>query len=260
MNPTKRISPREGRSGSSIKPKAKGKDIVVFSILRESVCAECGRELLKGDFLRMEADRPLCLTCADLDYLVFLPRGDTALTRRSTQHSTLRAVVVRFSRSRKRYERHGILIDEQALARAEQECLADAEARAAARERAAERRAQLDDNYVREFEKRIGEIFPGCPLSERRAIAEHACQKYSGRVGRSAAAKQFDEHAIGLAVRAHVRHQHTIYDELLMHGLDRSEARAETIDGVDELVSRWRNADSGSGGETTPAGNPSTRD
>ena len=107
MNPTKRISPRAGRSGSSIKPKAKGEDIVVFSILRESVCAERGRELLKGDFLRMEADRPLCLTCADLDYLVFLPRGDTVLTRRTSQHSSLRAVVVRFSRSRKRYETAG---------------------------------------------------------------------------------------------------------------------------------------------------------
>ena len=60
-----------------------GEDIVVFSILKPSVCAECGAELLKSSMLRMEKDKPLCLECADLDHLVFLPRGDTALTRRS---------------------------------------------------------------------------------------------------------------------------------------------------------------------------------
>jgi len=27
----------------------------------------------------MEADRPLCLACADLDHLVFLPHGDAKL-------------------------------------------------------------------------------------------------------------------------------------------------------------------------------------
>ena len=63
------------------------------------------------------------------DHLVFLPRGDAALTRRASKYSTLRAVVVRFSRSRERYERQGLLVEEAALTRAEQECLSDAEAR-----------------------------------------------------------------------------------------------------------------------------------
>lgn len=80
-------------------------EIVVFSILKPSACAECGAELWKGSFLRMEKAKPLCLECADLDHLVFLPRGDVALTRRSRKCSVLSAVVVRFSRSRKRYER-----------------------------------------------------------------------------------------------------------------------------------------------------------
>jgi hypothetical protein len=52
-------------------------------------------------------------------------------------------------------------------------------------------------------------------------IAEHACRKYSGRVGRSAAAKQFDEQAIQLAVVAHIRHRYIRYDELLFKGWDR---------------------------------------
>lgn len=100
-------------------------EIVVFWIIRDSACAECGEELGKGRFLRIETERPLCLRCADLDHLVFLERGDAALTRRASRYSTLRAVVVRFSRSRKRYERQGVLVEEQALARAEQECLSD---------------------------------------------------------------------------------------------------------------------------------------
>jgi len=77
-------------------------EIVVFSILKPSVCAECGEELWKASFLRMEKGKPLCLECADLDHLVFIPRGDAALTRRSRKYSTLSAVVVRFSRSRER--------------------------------------------------------------------------------------------------------------------------------------------------------------
>ena len=116
---------REPASSAGKKPD----DIVVFWILRDSVCEECGTQLAKGRCLRMEGDQPLCLRCADLDHLVFLPRGNTALTRRASKHSTLRAVVVQFSRTRKRYERQGVLVEEAALERAEQECLADAEAR-----------------------------------------------------------------------------------------------------------------------------------
>jgi hypothetical protein len=73
------------------------------------------------------------MRCADLDHLVFLPAGSAALTRRAKAHSNLSAIVVRFSRSRRRYERRGILVEENALARAERECLADPDARARGR-------------------------------------------------------------------------------------------------------------------------------
>jgi hypothetical protein len=112
-----------------------GGDIVVFSILKPSACAECGAELWKGSFLRMEKEKPLCLECADLDHLVFLPRGDVALTRRSRKYSILSAVLVRFSRSRKRYERQGLLVESGALERAQEECLSDEEKRRIAREK-----------------------------------------------------------------------------------------------------------------------------
>jgi hypothetical protein len=221
------------------KVKDRRDDIVVFSIVRESVCADCGTELWKGDLLRLEGDRPLCLTCADLDHLAFLPAGDAALTRRAIKYSKLRAVVVRFSRARKRHERQGMLVEQAALERAEQECLADSDARESARARAAERRARMDDDYVKKFEQRIGDLFPACPPPNRLSIAEHACEKYSGRVGRTAAAKQFDSRAIELAVRAHIRHQYTRYDELLAQGMDRREARGIVGREVDELLQLW---------------------
>lgn len=218
---------------------SRSNEIVVFCIIRDSACAECGEEIGKGRFLRMEADRPLCLACADLDHLVFLPRGDAALTRRADKYSTLRAVVVRFSRSRKRYERQGVLVEEAALTKAEQECLSDAEARKLARERAAERRQELDAQYVEKFAQRVGELFPGCPVDEQRAIAEHACRKYSGRVGRSAAAKELEAGAIELAVRAHVRHTHTRYDEILSQGVARGDARGLVSDLVAKRLEEW---------------------
>lgn len=235
MKATSATGRETGRQAS-----ADSRDIVVFWILRDSACAECGSELAKGRFLRMERERPLCLACADLDHLIFLARGDTALTRRASKFSTLRAVVVRFSRSRKRYERQGVLVEEAALEQAERECLADATARERARDRAAERRQNVDERYMSEFAERLGESFPACPASERRAIADHACRKYSDRIGRSAAARQFDPEAIELAVRAHVRHRYTRYDDLLAQGSDRADARASVRGAVDEVVERWR--------------------
>jgi hypothetical protein len=215
-------------------------DIIVFIITGHAVCRECGTKLKKGSFLRSENKRPFCLSCADLDHLVFLPRGDTALTRRARKHSTLSAVVVRFSRARRRNERQGLLVEEAALQRAEQECFADEAVRERARERAAVRRAELDERYVGEFAARLGELFPGCPAAERQAIANHACLKYSGRVGRSAAAKQLDREAVEFAVKAHIRHCHTSYDQMLARGISRDNARSRVRNAVKEVLERWQ--------------------
>jgi hypothetical protein len=235
MNPKRTIAGAVPERGLS----SKSTDIVVFWIVGNSVCADCGEALGKGRFLRLESERPLCLDCADLAHLVFLERGDAALTRRAIRYSTLHAVVVRFSRARKRYERQGVLVEEQALSKAELECLSDARAREAARERAAGRRLELDAAFVEAFGRRVGELFPGCPRVAQQAIAAHACKKYSGRVGRSAAAKDLDANAVELAVRAHVRHAHTPYDRLLADGMDRFEARREVAARVDEFLKVW---------------------
>jgi hypothetical protein len=179
------------------------------------------------------------LACADLDHLLFLPAGDVALTRRARQHSTLSAVVLQWRRARKRYERQGLLVETQALAQAEEECLADSEVRARRQERDATRRAALDRQYVDQFAARVRALFPACPTGRERAIAEHACLKYSGRVGRSASAKALDAEAVRFAVLAHVRHCETPYDALLARGCDRWEARAAVEETVRRVLQKW---------------------
>jgi hypothetical protein len=217
------------------------KDLMVFITNRDSICDECREELGRKAWITLTRDKgALCLSCADLDHLLYLPSGNAALTRRARKHSTLSAVVLRWSRTRKRYERQGLLVESQALEQAEQECLADSEVRALRRERQAVLRSELDQEYVMRFAARIRELFPHCPSGTDQEIAEHACLKYSGRVGRSAAAKSLDAEAILLAVAAHIRHVKTPYDELLARGHDRREARVTVKTRVDRVMAKWR--------------------
>lgn len=214
-------------------------EIAVFSILRESKCSECGEELYGGSMLTMYRGAPLCLACSDLGHLVYLGRGDATLTRRARKYSSLSAVVVRFSRSRGRYERQGILVEEAALERAEQECLSDEDRRTVQRARSAERRAEEDRELVERMTQAIRELYPRCPPAEARAIAEHTGRRGSARVGRTAAGRSLDAAALRLAVVAAVRHRHTNYDELLMRGRDRADARAAVAGRIEEVIDRW---------------------
>ena len=212
----------------------------VFITARESVCDECGEELGQKAWIMLAGDRgALCLACADLDHLVFLPAGDMAVTRRARTHSTLAAVVLKWSQARKRYERQGLLVEAQALEQAEKECLANAEVRTRRREREAERRANLDQQYVARFAARVRELYPHCPAGREMVIAEHACLKYSGRVGRTASAKSLADEAVDLAVIAHIRHAETQYDQLLRRYWDRSDARASIAEEVRRVRVKW---------------------
>ena len=215
-------------------------DLKVFITSRESTCDECKEDLGSKAWIMLTREKgALCLTCADLDHLVFLPSGDAALTRRARKHSTLSAVVLKWSKARKRYERQGLLVEEATLKQAETECLADEDVRERRRIREAERRAELDFAYVERFAEAVRQLYPKCPSRTAAAIAEHACAKYSGRVGRSAVAKALDEQAIRLAVVAHVRHVETPYDGLLMKGWERAEARLNIEDTVRSVLAKW---------------------
>lgn len=215
---------------------SKAPDLVVIDALGDWTCTECSGT---GQLMLLEGPGPLCMACADLDHLVFLPRGDTALTRRAKKASSLSAVVVHFSRTRKRYERQGILVEEPALAQAEAECLDDDEVRARRRLRDEERRELLDAEFQTSFATAVAMLFPACPSERAASIAAHAALRGSGRVGRTAAGRALDPDAIRLAVVASIRHVDTPYDNLLMSGVSRADARAEVRKDLDRVLDSW---------------------
>jgi hypothetical protein len=224
----------------SLRQEKRESELLVFISRRDSTCDECKEELGHGAWITLNKQKgALCLSCADLDHLIFLAPGDAALTRRARKYSTLAAVVLKWSRARNRYERQGLLVENEALEKAEQECLADGEGRARRREREAEKYAEMDKQYISQFAIRVRELFPRCPSGREMAIAQHACLKYSGRVGRSAAAKRLDEESVRLAVVAHIRHTETDYDTLLAAGYDRQDARSEVRKVVDRIAGEW---------------------
>jgi hypothetical protein len=218
-------------------PPRRSRELTVISPHNAWTCVSCGDT---GELLVKTNTGALCLDCADLGHLVFLPSGDAALTRRAKKASRLSAVVVRWSTRRNRYERQGILVENDAIEQAAQQCLGDADARALRRTHDQVRRAAVDEKFRDEFAVAIREQFPGCPPTRADTIAYHAALRGSGRIGRSAAGRTLDPDAIRLAVTASVRHLDTDYDDLLVSGVDRDDARHRVRDRVDRILDTWR--------------------
>ncbi|MGX1161308.1 hypothetical protein FBY31_0318 [Arthrobacter sp. SLBN-100] len=212
-------------------------DLVVVSPLKDWTCTGCGGH---GDLLLMEDEAPLCMRCADLDHLTYLPAGNTTLTRRARKASGLSAVVVRFSQSRRRYERQGVLVEEQALVDAEASSLADVEARTRRRARDEQRRREADSQLADRMAAEISRLLPGCPPQRAAAIAAHTAARGSGRVGRTAEGQRLDQQALELAVVASIRHRDTDYDALLMAGVPRDNARERVREKVGDVLDHWR--------------------
>ena len=92
--------------------------VVIEPLQQDWACHRCGGS---GELLIMEGEGPACLACAGLGDLEFLPAGNALLTRRAKAKSARHAVVVRFSKTRRRYERQGALVEPQALHAAERQ-------------------------------------------------------------------------------------------------------------------------------------------
>lgn len=105
------------------------------------------------------------------------------------------------------------------------------------REAERQRRQRRD---VERFAAAVRERFPGCPADEAAAIAAHACEVGSGRVGRSRVA----EDPVRAAAVAHVRHLHTDYESLLDEGYDRDDARRLVAADIAAWLVRWEAAES----------------
>ncbi len=61
-------------------------------------------------------------------------------------------------------------------------------------------------------------------------------------MGRTSAGRALDAEAIALAVTASVRQEDTRYDELVMSGVGRDEARHRIRSEVERVLERWRRA------------------
>lgn len=90
-------------------------ELVVIRPREDWTCHKCGGT---GAFLIMEPPGPACMACVGLGALVPLPSGDARLTRKARVLSKTTAVIVYWSRSRKRYERVGSLVEPAALSQA----------------------------------------------------------------------------------------------------------------------------------------------
>jgi len=223
-------------------------DLVVHILSMDSICAECHCEIAAETMLAVQDGRITCLKCAGLEHLVLLKSGNATLTKRATEQFGRRIIVWRVFKTRPAIRR-GVLVDNQALERADAQCAADNEQRARNRRKQKARRLMEDEAFVAKFAEKIEELFPNCPAEEREAIARHACARGSGRVGRSAGGKALEEAAVIAAVKAHIRHVHTPYDQLT--GPDpavRSWAHDHVRPQVNEIFDQWRKGAAEGGG------------
>ncbi len=239
-NRLKGDSPPETLNAEGCGGKRKAEDPDVYYSNRATECRVCSAPLEKGELIALDRDRKAaCMQCAGLAHLEFLPSGDAALSMRARRLSELSVIVYRFSKARKRSERQGILVEAEALRQAQEDCAADADKREARRERERIRREKKDVEYVSRFTDEILRIYPHCPEDRAIEIANHACTKHSGRVGRSAAAKTLSGETVELAVRAHVRHRDTDYDMMLAQNHPRDIARNMIEDEIQSVLNYW---------------------
>jgi hypothetical protein len=149
-----------------------------------------------------------------------------------------------------------VLVEKAAIEHAEKENAGDEARREAQRQRRRAHEEVTERSYVAAFTAKILALFPAAPPEAAEVIAARACEKFSGRVGRSALAKSLDAGAVTLAVWAHVRHTFTESDRLLAAGLEPIDARAIVRPAIERVVARWREGD---GDEKREVGRPSRK-
>ena len=205
-------------------------------------CRKCHNPILLGQAFvgETEKSKGTCFACSDFVGYPLLPPGNVALTRRSKKYSALCGVLLTWNQRRKRYERKGQYVEAIAIEKAKTECVADQITRDQKNEKAAVVRAKHDKEYIENFAVAIREFYPSCPVRREFDIAKHACEKHSGRVGRTANAKKFEKHMIDLAVEAHIRHLETNYDDQFGKGKGKKQIRSDIKFDVSRIMMKWR--------------------
>lgn len=103
----------------------------VYWLSRASRCYNCDGKLEPGVIVRLvegnEEREVLCKECAGLKNLDFLPSGNARVTQLVQKYSTQTFVVMQWSDLWKCYERKGLLVEADALAKARLESGGNAE-------------------------------------------------------------------------------------------------------------------------------------
>lgn len=215
----------------------------IFLTKKEKLkCEFCKKSIPKGSRYVAETEnhKGTCFKCSEFTSYTLLPPGNAALTRRSKKHSIKCAVLFEWNPKRKRFERKGQYVTAAAIEIAKKECADDAAIRAEKNKKAALKREQWDKEYIAAFSVEIRKHYPNCPKDREYEIAKHACEKYSGRVGRTADAKNFDKNMIDLAVEAHIRHKETNYDNEFGKGLKKKQIRTNLKFDIMQIMMKWR--------------------
>lgn len=214
----------------------------IFLTKKEKLkCSSCNKRIAKGQAFVAESEkhRGTCFACSPFVNAAFLKPGNAALTRRSKKFSSYCGVLFEWNARRKRFQRKGQYVEAEAITKAQESCAKDEKERALKNEKAAVKRAEQDKIYILEFSKAIRERYPNCPNNRELAIAKHACEKHSGRVGRTAKAKEFDTKMIDLAVEAHIRHVETNYDHQFGSGKTKRMIRTDVKPYVVSVMRKW---------------------
>ena len=140
-------------------------EIRVFQNFRDDAkCNKCGKDIKIDEFITLAngQNQIMCIVCSELDDLVYLPSGDSIVTRRARKYSSKRAGVYWYNRSRKRCERQGSLVEGEALKKAREESEEDSQERAIRRKRNARRRAikEFHENPVARLNKLLRKNYP----------------------------------------------------------------------------------------------------
>ena len=112
-------------SSNGTKTKPEKEKNFVFSLSRTSRCHNCDRKLAPGDIVKLENSRDdkeaLCRSCADLNSLELVLKGNAKISRLANKYSTITYIVMKWSDTWKTYERIGILVKPEAVDQAEAE-------------------------------------------------------------------------------------------------------------------------------------------
>jgi hypothetical protein len=159
----------------------------------------------------------------------FVPKGNVYITkncRKKTHDAGKRLYVVLDKRDR--------TIGLRCPTHIYHDVMSDNNATATQRAEAVQKRdAAIHDN----FEDAVVKLFPKIPKAEVPQILKQSLKKHSRRVGRAGAVALDDR--VKLAVRAHIRHMHTDYDQLLEQGASREAAREKVWERLNEVARQW---------------------